>query len=199
MNIENLEKKVNKIIEERFTSNYICSDKLSSDDNEVIMLIPFVDNKHLLINVSGIKKSEIEISQIEGVFFINLLFDFKRHRYISRVLDKLCLCCRNNYLLNSLKNIDIYSEEQKKELLVKKEVPYIITPDLIFNISKEIWEKIENKDFTKIDFNIIVSSYDILEKDDTSSSSKPRVPQPYNIRTDNIFGRNIYVIGVDIS
>ena len=183
MNIEDLEKKVNRIIEEKFTSDYICSNELSSDDNEVIILIPYVDNKHLLINVSGIKKSEIEISQIEGVFFINLLFDFKRHRYISRVLDKLCLCCRNNYLLNSLKNIDRYSEEQKKELLVKKEIPYVITPDLIFNISKEIWESAGDKEFTKIDFNIIVTSYDILEKDDEI----------------NVFGRNIYVIGVDIS
>ena len=183
MDIDELEKKTDEIIKEKFNSDLIHVEAFSPKDSKLLMLIPYIEKRQILVEISHIKKSEMEVTGKEGVVFINLPFNIKNHRYISRVLDKLCLCCRNCYLLDGIKNMP---ESVKKENSISddKFIPFILMPDLVLNLTKDMWNTIKDKEFTEINFNIIVMPFDILEENEDEH--------------ENVFGRHISVIDMTL-
>ena len=176
MELKELDKKCDMIIKEKFMSDFFSIEPFNPDENELLMIIPLLDKKQVIINIPDIKKSEIEIQKHGDVVFIDLSLKTEIKKNISQILDKLCYCCRNRYLLEGVEKL------QNIEVEKNKTVPFVTAPDLVFTLPKEVWEKIKDKKQKKLSFNIVAMPYDILTDDEDDEINR--------------FGRNITVVNI---
>lgn len=152
----------------------------SDNENDIIMLIPFIGNNKMSLKLPSIKKDEMEVVEQSGVIFISLSFENESNSTLSLLFDKLCLCCRKNFLFNGTKYMKklAKNDEQLKNYDQRaiKKIPFTISPDLIFVMSGEEWEKLDKeltiKSDVNVSFTVVVMAYDVMEIENDISESK---------------------------